>query len=142
MIVETDSLLDHGDKGVGGTLGLAKKLRDLADEASHGGRAFDRRLDARASAELLLHPVLHHWLGNHPDVELGIQVLPTPSTTTMVFCRSKSSGRVCMSNTSVYWKSCPSSCAIEISFAGRSRIGSPMARKAGANCATECLRGT
>jgi len=34
------------------------------------------------------------------------------------------------------------SVAIEISLAGRSMIGSPMARKAWANCAIECLRGT
>ena len=72
----------------------------------------------------------------------GSRLRPTPSTTTMVFCRSSSSGRVCMSNTSVYWNSWPSSCAMEISLAGRSMIGSPMARKAWANCATECLRGT
>ena len=39
----------------------------------------------------------------------GSRLRPTPSTTTMVFCRISSSGRVCMSNTSVYWNSWPKS---------------------------------
>ena len=53
----------------------------------------------------------------------------------MVFCSSSSCGWVSMSNWPVTWNSWPSSRAMEISFAGRSRIGSPIARSAWAKSA-------
>ena len=58
----------------------------------------------------------------------GSSVRATPSTTTMVFCSSSSSGRVRMSNSAVTSNSRVSSFAIEMSSAGRLWIGSPMAR--------------
>ena len=58
----------------------------------------------------------------------GSSVRATPSTTTMVFCSMTSSVRVAMSNRAVTSNSSVSSCAIEISSARRSWIGSPMAR--------------
>ena len=62
---------------------------------------------------------------------------PTPSTSTIVFCSSRSCGCVSMSNCSVTWNSCASSRAIEISCSGRPRIGSPIERQAWVNASTE-----
>ena len=59
---------------------------------------------------------------------LGSSERATPSTTTMVFCSSSSSGRVRMSNRPVTSNSSVSSFAIEMSSAVRLWIGSPMAR--------------
>ncbi len=61
----------------------------------------------------------------------------TPSTTTMVFCSIKSSGRVFMSNRPVTSNSMVRSFAIEISEAFLLWIGSPMARIACAKLSTE-----
>ena len=68
---------------------------------------------------------------------LGSSERATPSTTTMVFCSSSSSGRVRMSNRPVTSNSIISSFAIEISSAARLWIGSPMARIAWAKFSTE-----
>ena len=61
----------------------------------------------------------------------------TPSTTTIVFWTRRSSGRVCMSKSSVTSKSSDSSRAIEMSRARWPWIGSPMARSAWAKSSTE-----
>ena len=73
---------------------------------------------------------------------LGSSVRATPSTTTMVFCSSSSSGRVRMSNRPVTSNSSINSLAIEMSSAVRLWIGSPMARIACAKLSTEWWRGT
>ena len=70
----------------------------------------------------------------------GSSVRATPSTTTIVFCTSSSSGRVCMSKSSVTSKSRVSSWAIEISLACWPWIGSPIARSAWAKSSTVCVR--
>src|SRR5450759_2115847 len=59
---------------------------------------------------------------------LGSSVRATPSTTTMVFCSKRSSGRMRMSNRPVTSNSSISSFAIEMSSAVRLWIGSPMVR--------------
>ena len=73
---------------------------------------------------------------------LGSSERPTPSTTTMVFCRSSNSGRMRIWNRSVTSKSWVRSRAMEISAAGRPMIGSPMARSACAKAATSWFAGT
>ncbi|MCY1239198.1 hypothetical protein D9M72_519790 [compost metagenome] len=65
----------------------------------------------------------------------GLSVRATPSTTTMVFCSITSSGRVCMSKSSVTSKSSVKSFAIEMVSAGWPWIGSPIARIAWAKLA-------
>ena len=75
-------------------------------------------------------------------LKAGSSVRATPSTTTMVFCSSTSSGRVCMSNSSVTSNSSVSSRAIEMVSAGWPWIGSPIARIAWAKAATSCVDGT
>ena len=72
----------------------------------------------------------------------GSSARPTPSTTTMVFCSSSSSGRVRISNRPVTSNSKVSSFAIEMSSAVRLWIGSPIARIACAKLSTEWWRGT
>ena len=75
-------------------------------------------------------------------LRLGFSVRATPSTTTMVFCSSRSCGWVCMLNCAVTSNSWVRSRAMEISFAARSMIGSPMARIACAKTAGSWSRGT
>ncbi len=75
-------------------------------------------------------------------LKCGSSVRATPSTTTMVFCSSTSSVRVCMSKRSVTSNSSVSSRAMEMVSAGWPWIGSPMARIAWAKASTLCVRGT
>ena len=75
-------------------------------------------------------------------LKAGSSVRATPSTTTIVFCKSTSSTRVSMSNSSVTSNSSVSRRAMEIVSAGWPWIGSPIARIAWAKAATSCLAGT
>ena len=72
----------------------------------------------------------------------GSSARATPSTSTMDFWRRISSGRVCISNSSVVANSCPKTFAIEISETRRPCCGSPMARSASAKSSMDWVRGT
>ena len=72
----------------------------------------------------------------------GASLRPVPSATSMVFCKSRSSGWASMSKVLVTWKSWASSRAMEISFWGLSRMGSAMERQAWVKASTDLCAGT
>ena len=91
------------DTFLGGALGLSGEPRDLGNETANARPRLRRRLDLRADTQLSA-PSSRATTGSDTTQisKSGSSARPTPSTTTMVFCSSSSSGRVCMSNSSVY----------------------------------------
>jgi len=85
-------------------------------------------LDAADRPEMPLDPLAHHGLGGRPHVELGIERARDPFGNDHGLLQESNSGRVRMSKIAVTSNRSVSNFAIEISSAGRSWIGSPMAR--------------
>ena len=119
---------------------LCQQFRYVAEEASDFANSLGGAFEPACRAEIALHPLAHHRLRGAHMSSLGSIERATPSTTTMVFCSSSSSGRVRMSNSPVTSNSSVSSFAIEISSAVRLWIGSPMARIAWANSSIGMVR--
>src|SRR5689334_12257238 len=124
---------------------LLDQHRAARHQAGHAGEEVGGALRG------ILDPAGPRWRSIHSRTtgsdtvhmsSFGLSERATPSTTTMVFCSSSSSGRVRISNIPVTSNSSIKSFAIEISSAGRLWIGSPMARIAWAKFSTEWCEGT
>ena len=99
---------------------LASPARDRTRAAGESSRAIQRRTTGSAVVQMS---------------KSGSIRRATPSTVTMVFCSSTSSGRIRMSYRAVTSKSWVSRRLMEISRAGRPNTGSPTARRAWAKAA-------
>ncbi len=139
-LVEAQAVLGHRVDLARQPFGARGEVGRLAGQRQQRVGAVAGVGQQAARAEIAGDPVADDRFGRLPHVEGGSSVRATPSTTTMVFCRSTSSGRVCMSKSSVTSNSSVRSRAIEMVSAGWPWIGSPMARIAWAKAATLCVR--
>ena len=122
--------------GGGGKRGLG-----AAGEAlQHVQAVLGQALQAGGRGQFAGDPAAHHRIGGGPDVVGRIERRATPSTVTMVFCSSTSSGRRRMSNRAVISNSWVSTRPMDTSAAAWPKIGSPTARMAWAKASTDGAR--